>query len=165
MKEKIELKVCANKDQVEHAEEILAALGLSISEAISMFLAQIVLHDGLPFEVVLPDMDSRDVTDRAYDIMYGGADSTESVDILAALGLSVSEAVSIFLAQVLLRGGLPFKVGLPEVNEQEVMDQVYELLHGGPDDMTPTEDQLSLDDDSEVPWNREGDQEEDYCAV
>ena len=60
MSSMIELKVCANKDQVEHAEEILAALGLSISEAIPMFLAQIVLHDGLPFEVVLPDMDSRD---------------------------------------------------------------------------------------------------------
>lgn len=68
-------------------------------------------------------------------------------EILTALGLSLSEAVSMFLAQVLLRGGLPFDIALPEPDNQEMMDRDYDLLHIGPNDMTPTEDQLSLDDE------------------
>ena len=38
----------------EQAEMILAALGISSSNAITMFYKQIVLHNGLPFEVKLP---------------------------------------------------------------------------------------------------------------
>ena len=68
-------------------------------------------------------------------------------EILTALGLSLSEAVSMFLAQVLLRGGLHFDIALPEPDDQEMMDRGYDLLHIGPNDMTPTEDQLSLDDE------------------
>lgn len=68
-------------------------------------------------------------------------------EILTALGLSLSEAASMFLAQVLLRGGLPFDIALPEPDDQEMMDRDYDLLHIGPNDMTPTEDQLSLDDE------------------
>lgn len=68
-------------------------------------------------------------------------------EILTALGLSLSEAVSMFLAQVLLRGGLPFDIALPEPDYQEMMDRGYDLLHIGPNDMTPTEDQISLDDE------------------
>lgn len=68
-------------------------------------------------------------------------------EILTALGLSLSEAVSMFLAQVLLRGGLPFDIALPEPDDQEMMDRGSDLLHIGPNDMTPTEDQLSLDDE------------------
>ena len=38
----------------EQAEMILAALGITSSNAITMFYKQIVLHNGLPFEVKLP---------------------------------------------------------------------------------------------------------------
>ena len=38
----------------EQAEMILAALGISSSNAITMFYKQIVLNNGLPFEVKLP---------------------------------------------------------------------------------------------------------------
>ena len=38
----------------EQAEMILAALGIPASNAITMFYKQIVLHNGLPFEVKLP---------------------------------------------------------------------------------------------------------------
>jgi DNA-damage-inducible protein J len=33
------------------AEEITSKLGINVSEAISIFLAQLVIHKGLPFEV------------------------------------------------------------------------------------------------------------------
>ena len=38
------------------AEQILARLGLTPSEAINVFLNQVVLHKGLPFVVKIPDM-------------------------------------------------------------------------------------------------------------
>jgi len=36
------------------AETILARLGLSSSDAVNVFLSQVVLKEGLPFEVALP---------------------------------------------------------------------------------------------------------------
>ena len=42
-------------DLKEQAEGILAALGISASNAITMFYKQIVLRKGLPFDVKLPE--------------------------------------------------------------------------------------------------------------
>ena len=42
-------------DIKEQAETILAALGIPASNAITMFYKQIILNNGLPFEVKLPD--------------------------------------------------------------------------------------------------------------
>ena len=41
-------------DLKEQAESILAALGIPASNAITMFYKQIILQNGLPFEVKLP---------------------------------------------------------------------------------------------------------------
>lgn len=41
-------------DVKEQAENILNALGIPASNAITMFYKQIILHNGLPFEVKLP---------------------------------------------------------------------------------------------------------------
>lgn len=41
-------------DVKEQAEMILTALGIPASNAITMFYKQIILHNGLPFEVKLP---------------------------------------------------------------------------------------------------------------
>lgn len=41
-------------DLKEQAEEILNALGIPASNAITMFYKQIILHRGMPFEVKLP---------------------------------------------------------------------------------------------------------------
>lgn len=38
----------------EQAEEILSLLGISMSNAVGIFLKQIVLQNGMPFEVKLP---------------------------------------------------------------------------------------------------------------
>ena len=38
----------------EQAEEILDQLGIPMSNAIGMFLRQIVMHNGIPFEMKIP---------------------------------------------------------------------------------------------------------------
>jgi DNA-damage-inducible protein J len=53
------------------AESILKTLGVSRTEALRMFYAQIVLHRGLPFELKIPNqttLDSIASTDRGEDI-------------------------------------------------------------------------------------------------
>ena len=42
-------------DLKEQAEAILSALGIPASNAITMFYKQIILQNGLPFEVKLPE--------------------------------------------------------------------------------------------------------------
>ena len=42
---------------------------------------------------------------------------SEADAILGRLGISTSDAINIFLNQVILRGGLPFDVRIPTLNE------------------------------------------------
>ena len=49
-------------DVKEQAEGILAALGISASNAINMFYKQIILQRGLPFEVKMPSARPVDVS-------------------------------------------------------------------------------------------------------
>lgn len=53
----------------EQAETILSALGIPASNAITMFYKQIILNNGLPFEVKLPDhpLDVRRMTAAQLD--------------------------------------------------------------------------------------------------
>lgn len=41
------------------AEEVFSALGLTMADAIRLFLKQVELHDGLPFDVKIPNAASR----------------------------------------------------------------------------------------------------------
>ena len=48
----------------KNAQEILKKLNISMSEAISMYLSQITLHRGIPFEVKIPsDLTAKILTD------------------------------------------------------------------------------------------------------
>lgn len=53
----------------EQAEAILTALGIPASNAITMFYKQIILNNGLPFEVKLPDhpLDISRMTPEQFD--------------------------------------------------------------------------------------------------
>lgn len=45
-------------------EKVLDDLGLSMSSAISLFLKQVVLHDGLPFPVKIPNVETKAALDE-----------------------------------------------------------------------------------------------------
>jgi len=47
------------------AKKVLGALHLSMSEAICLFLRQVVLHRGLPFEVKIPNALTRETLEKA----------------------------------------------------------------------------------------------------
>ena len=60
------------------AEAVLTKLGLSTSEAITLFLRQVTLRRGLPFPVQLPNEESRKAIAEARDRVdletYSGVD-------------------------------------------------------------------------------------------
>lgn len=45
------------------AELVFSALGLNTSEAIRMFLAQVALKQGIPFEIKIPNKETRKAMD------------------------------------------------------------------------------------------------------
>ena len=45
---------CVEPEIKEQAESILDQLGIPMSNAVGMFLRQIVIHRGIPFEIKLP---------------------------------------------------------------------------------------------------------------
>lgn len=49
------LHIRVNSEVKENAEKILNTLGLSISEAVNIFLCQVNLVGGIPFEIKLPN--------------------------------------------------------------------------------------------------------------
>lgn len=75
----------------EQAELILTELGIPMSNAVSMFLKQVVLHRGIPFDMILPatiplsigNLTSEQLMDEVQkgldDIEAGRAYSLESV--------------------------------------------------------------------------------------
>ena len=63
-----------DEDLKAQATEVLSACGLSISDAMRLFLRQVVATKGLPFEVRVPSektvramMDARDIRQQQFD--------------------------------------------------------------------------------------------------
>lgn len=69
------LHIRVNENVKSNAEETLSRLGISISEAVNMFLCQVELTGGLPFEVKLPV--SERVLIRSKEDLYSKLDEAD----------------------------------------------------------------------------------------
>lgn len=69
-------------DLKEQAEQVLSQLGIPMSNAVSMFLHQVVLQRGIPFEMKLPDnppFNYHDLSKEQFDAeIQKGMDSLDS---------------------------------------------------------------------------------------
>jgi DNA-damage-inducible protein J len=74
MKNSTTVQVRIDEPTKEQAKKVLDALHLSMSEAICLFLRQVVLRRGIPFEIKIPN----EVTDKVL------RESEEGVDLHAA---------------------------------------------------------------------------------
>ncbi len=59
------VQVRVDEQTKAQAKKVLAALHLSMSEAVCLFLRQVVLQRGLPFEVKLPNALTRETIEKA----------------------------------------------------------------------------------------------------
>lgn len=72
-------------DLKHEAEEVLSALGLSPTQAITLFYRQLTLHHGLPFEVKVPNAETRAALRQARE-REGLAEYTSLDELKAARG-------------------------------------------------------------------------------
>ncbi len=54
-----------DKEIKESAKKIFKELGLTMGEAVNIFLKQVTLHRGLPFEVKIPNEDTKKAINEA----------------------------------------------------------------------------------------------------
>ena len=59
------VQVRVDEQTKAQAKNVLGALHLSMSEAICLFLRQVVLHRGIPFEVKLPNALTRETLENS----------------------------------------------------------------------------------------------------
>ncbi len=67
----------------QNADSTLRSLGLDMTSAIRMFLSQVVLHDGIPFDVAVPHP-NRMTSNAIADSYAGNVEPVPSVDRLLA---------------------------------------------------------------------------------
>jgi DNA-damage-inducible protein J len=54
-----------NPEIKQEAEQIIKRMGLSISAAHELFYRQVIAHQGIPFELRIPNRDTRQAMDEA----------------------------------------------------------------------------------------------------
>ncbi len=59
------IQVRVDQKTKDQAKAVLGALHMSMSEAICLFLRQVVLHRGIPFEVKIPNALTRETLEKA----------------------------------------------------------------------------------------------------
>lgn len=59
------VQVRVDEQTKAQAKKVLGALHLSMSEAVCMFLRQVVLHRGIPFEVKIPNALTQETLEKA----------------------------------------------------------------------------------------------------
>jgi DNA-damage-inducible protein J len=70
----------------EHAEEVFQHLGLSVTQAITLFYKQVEIRQGLPFNVVIPTRETIktfEATDADRDLII----CTDAEDMFNKLGI------------------------------------------------------------------------------
>jgi DNA-damage-inducible protein J len=65
VKEKTRTNLSLDKEAKEKAKEIFSQLGLSLSEAVNIFLIQSVYKKGLPFPIEIPNEETKRAIDNA----------------------------------------------------------------------------------------------------
>ena len=76
------IQASVDLDLKREAEEVFAELGLSATEAITLFYRQVILHQGLPFDAKVPNAATvkalRQSRDGAGLTEYAGIDSLKA---------------------------------------------------------------------------------------
>lgn len=79
MEEKANISVEIDKDVKIQAEEILSKLGLSPDIVITLLYKQIVLHNGIPFDIKLPSSHKSAVTNISDESQKEKQEKLESI--------------------------------------------------------------------------------------
>ena len=89
------MEVCMTKSAMVHArlepnlkeetEAILAKIGLTMTAAMSLFCRQIVMRKGIPFDVEIPNRETRKAINEARKAMKKPGKYKDAASVFAAL--------------------------------------------------------------------------------
>ena len=91
MSKSTNLYVRLEPDVKENAETILSQLGIPMSNAVGMFLKQVILRRGLPFDVTLPTAHPLELSTLTEDELHAELEKGYA-DVLAGNVLPAKEA-------------------------------------------------------------------------
>ena len=79
----------------DRATAVLASCGLNLSDAIRLFLRQVVVHEGLPFEVKVPNATTRAAMQEARSMRKAKFNSAQALlDDLAKISKAKTRKVT-----------------------------------------------------------------------
>lgn len=77
---KVRTNVYLDSDMKEQAKQIFKKYGVSLSDAINMFLTQSVMERGLPFELKLPNEETIQAIENARKGIHGDVVTLDEIE-------------------------------------------------------------------------------------
>ena len=86
MSKSVMVRARIEPDLKEHAEEVFHSLGISVTQAITIFYKQVEMRNGLPFNVIIPSKETLktfEATDSGNDLVI----CKDADDMFESLGI------------------------------------------------------------------------------
>lgn len=116
MDDKKTISITIGEQTKSDAEAVLKKMGMNLTDSINIFLYQVILRKKFPFEIAAPADGIPKVEEGKRNFAYR-ADiriKDQATEILSGLGISLSDAINIYLRQIILWKKIPFDISLPD---------------------------------------------------
>lgn len=117
------LNVGVNGEVKKEATRVLQCLGLSMSDAIGLYLNQIAMKRGIPFEIRTNVSSAQryiknhvSYKQQRIDIRVNQKTKEQAERILDRIYLSMSDAITIYLLEIIRSQGIPFAITIEKDN-------------------------------------------------
>ena len=112
MKNQVPVAIRINSNLKQSSDEVFRRLGMNLSTGIKLCLLQMVLYQGLPFELSVVE-DSFSFSEKKTLSIVVKIDEEikkKCVELSNAAGLNLSLVINLYLVQVVHKNGIPFTV-------------------------------------------------------
>ena len=143
---KVSTNISISPKLKQEAASLFKDLGLDLSTAVNMFLAQAVKQKGFPFAITtdIPDDDTlvtlKEIKEMkmsrkiSVNLSLGSEVKQNAIKLFNKLGISLSTAITLFLQQAVLEQGIPFYVTREVPNEETLKALAeYEEMKNNPE--------------------------------
>ncbi len=121
MEKKGSIHIRVDTTAKEEAVKVLKRIGISITEAIEMYLRQVTIEKAIPFQLSLNEKKERNYRlsvrkSATINVFISEKIKTEAEEVLECLGLSTATAIEIYLRQIVFTQNIPFLISLHKGN-------------------------------------------------
>lgn len=113
MRKQTPVGVRINPSFKKKCDETFRRLGMNTHAGINLFLTQMRLHQGIPFEVALIDAKNMIMTEeKSISLIIKTDEETKRIctELAKKAGLNLSRAITMYLVQVVDKQAIPFTI-------------------------------------------------------